>query len=510
MSRSRVAVVGAGVGGLVAAIELAHAGIETVLLERQPRVGGKLREVAAGGRSIDSGPTVLTMRWVFDELFDAVGDDFARRVTLQPASVLARHAWDESGHLDLCADPQETSDAIGRFAGSAEAAGYVSLCRRAGQLFGALDRAFLRRPRPRGPLGLMLAAGLGGTVAMSRTSPFKTLWDVLCEHFRDPRLRQLFGRYATYCGASPFAAPATLLLISHVEQLGVWFVEGGMQRLADALEQLAVRCGVEVRCSETVARVDVAQGAVTGIRCTSGEAIAVDAVVCNADTAALSLGLLGRDARTAVAAGSRRARSLSAITWSCMARCRDFPLRHHNVFFSDDYAHEFDVLMGADLPDDPTVYVCAQDRETALEPAPGAAERLFILINAPAVGDSRAFSEEDIQRCRIRTLERLRRAGLSLTMSETECSATTPRDFATRFPGTGGALYGPAMHGWRAAFQRPGSRTAIGGLYLAGGSVHPGPGLPMAALSGRLAAATLIADSASSVRYRTTVMHGGT
>jgi 1-hydroxycarotenoid 3,4-desaturase len=509
MSRCRVAVVGAGVGGLAAAIELAAAGCETSVFDRRLEPGGKLREVTVGGRRVDSGPTVLTMRWVFDELFDAAGDCFATRVPLRPATLLARHAWDEA-HLDLHADPDASADAIGRFAGASEAAGFRSLCDRAARLFAALDRPFIRASRPSGALSLITRGGLPAARALLETSPFRSLWDVLGEHFRDPRLRQLFGRYATYCGVSPFAAPATLLLIAHVEQRGVWFVDGGMGRLAAALANLARSLGVTIRLGEPVEAVTLERGRISGVRSATGEQVAADAVVVNADTSALTEGLLGDQVRSALGHGTGSTRSFSAMTWSCLARPRGFGLLHHNVFFAADYQREFGELAQPGMPRDPTVYVCAQQRETADEPGAGADERLLVLINAPAIGDRKVFSDEESKQCRKQTLERLERSGLELIMNEANTVTTTPTDFATLFPGTGGALYGPATQGWRAAFERPGSRTAVPGLYLAGGSVHPGPGLPMAALSGKMAAANLIADMASHARLHRTAMPGGT
>ncbi|MGC8469225.1 MAG: phytoene desaturase family protein, partial [Acetobacteraceae bacterium] len=188
-----------------------------------------------------------------------------------------------------------------------------------------------------------------------------------------------------------------------------------------------------------------------------------------------------------------------------------------NVFFSGDSRAEFGALAAGRLPADPTVYVCAQDRwatgsvESAARPP--SAERLFCILNAPARGDRGAgcaapSSDVEIARCQSLALARLERCGLALR-PEGPILATGPAEFDRLFPGTGGALYGPVPHGTMAAFRRPGTRTRIAGLYLAGGSTHPGAGLPMAALSGWLAAERLIADHASTGRSRVGVMGGG-
>jgi 1-hydroxycarotenoid 3,4-desaturase len=496
----RVVVVGAGIGGLVAAARLAHAGLRVTLLERATAVGGKLRTDDAGGRAVDAGPTVFTLRPWFEALFDDLGERFDAHVTARPLAVLARHAWRDGSRLDLHADARASADAIGAFAGAGEARRYVAFCERSRGIFDALEHTFMRASRPT-PWSLPWRAGWRGLPALAGISPFARLMDELARAFRDPRLRQLFGRYATYCGSSPYAAPATLMLVAHAERLGVWCIDGGMGRLAAALAGIARARGATVRCGAHVARLLVQGGRACGVALADGERIDADVVVWNGDAAALAQGLAGDDARRAVPRDAATAtRSLSATTWSALARVDGFDLGHHNVFFADDGAAEFcDLFDARRLPRGPTVYVCAQDRSGAERPQ--GEERLFWLVNAPAaVGrpaahigtdPGAALADEEIDACERRTLDHLNHCGLRLT-SVTTPTRTTPHDFHARFPGTGGALYGRATHGWMTSFRRPGSASQIPGLWLAGGSVHPGPGLPMAATSGWLAAQAIL------------------
>ncbi len=498
-------VIGAGVGGLACAIELAAAGLQVTVLERQAGPGGKMRDVRVGGAAIDAGPTVFTMRWVFDALFERAGGRLEDHLTLKPLSVLARHAWSGGDRLDLFADIRKSADAIGAFAGAAEARGYQAFCAEGARIFETLKDTYLTAEQT-GPFGLALRAGPARAGGLFGLRPFETLWSALGDHFKDPRLRQLFGRYATYCGASPFAAPATLMLIAHVEQAGVWSVEGGMRRLADALASAAEKAGAVIRYGAEVEQIDVAGGRAAGVRLLGGERIGAAHVVVNADAAALASGLFGLDTARAVASRPPSDRSLSAITWAVKAQTSGFPLLRHNVFFSDDYRAEFDDIFAHNRPPaQPTVYVCAQDR--ADDAVAAGAERLLILMNAPARGDSEALNLEERAACQTNAFSRLARCGLSI---EPEGAVmTTPTDFHALFPGTGGALYGPATHGWAAAFRRPGANTRLPGLYLAGGGAHPGAGVPMAALSGRLAAMRLMKDRASTSPFRRRAIAGG-
>jgi 1-hydroxycarotenoid 3,4-desaturase len=298
------------------------------------------------------------------------------------------------------------------------------------------------------------------------------------------------------------------MLIAHVEREGVWLIEGGMQRLAEVLAGLAAAKGALLRYGAEVGEILTTRGRPTGVRLTSGERIEADAVVVNADVAALAGGLLG-DAAARATPRTGAPRSLSAMTWALNARTTGFPLLRHNVFFSRDYAAEYTDIFGRRrLPTEPTVYICAQDRDDA-ETEIGAPERLLCLVNAPARGDTHPLTPAEIALCETRTFSWLERCGLRIQLRDTASQLTTPTDFAALFPATGGALYGAAMHGTMAAFRRPTARTAMPGLYLAGGSVHPGAGLPMAALSGRMAAARLIADFASTGRSYPVATPGG-
>ena len=368
-------------------------------------------------------------------------------------------------------------------------------------------------------MALVARAGFSKLPDILKIGAEKTYWSALSSQFSDPRLRQLFGRYATYNGSSPFAAPATLMLIAHVEAAGVYLIRGGMHSLAKALADLAERCGAKIRYGAPVEAIEAQAGRVEGLRLKNGERIEADLVLSNTDVGALAEGYLGAAARAAVDAPlARDERSLSALTIAMFAKTSGLEILHHNVFFSDDYAREFDqILRGRRLPDDPTVYLCAADRDGSGRRMVEGPERLFVIVNAPPDGTSPErvppvggavdkgsrqstpanFSKDEVDQCVKAVFSRLQASGLQVALQPDSMRLSTPSDFERSFPGTGGALYGRASHGPTASFRRPPARTKLKGLYLCGGSAHPGAGLPMAALSGKLAAQAMLADHAS-------------
>jgi 1-hydroxycarotenoid 3,4-desaturase len=500
-----VAVIGAGFGGLAAALRLAARGEAVLLFEAMPEPGGKARAEQAGPHALEAGPTVFTMKPVFEALFAEAGADFDLCVKTTPLACLARHFWPDGTMLDLFADRARSAEAIGAFAGPQAAEGFRRFCAEARAMFEALDLPFMRAEKP-GPVELVRRAGFA---AMWRIRPLSRLWDALGEFFPDPRLRQLFARYATYCGSNPFLAPATLMLIAEAEMQGVWAIEGGLPALAKAMAREFTRLGGSLRYNARVARIEARQGRVSAVVLADGEVIPVSAVIANADTDALALGLLGADVKSALPPRPRALRSLSAITVSFAGHVSGPGLPMHNVFFSRDYAREFRQLAQGAVPDDPTLYLCALDRRDSPLNRRGGAERFLALINAPPRGDDPAFDNPEPSRCQAQIEAVLARHGVQILPGHPRQRMMTPRDFAALFPGSGGSLYGQATHGAMASFRRPGSRTRIPGLYCAGGSVHPGAGVPMVTLSGSLAAEALLTDLASTSRFHPAAMPGG-
>jgi len=495
MSARHAIVIGAGAGGLSASIDLARAGFQVTLLERGNAPGGKMHTRAVDDREVDGGPTVLTMRSIFEQLFADAGACLNDRLTLLESPIIARHAWSHGGVLDLYPDAKRSRQSIEDFAGTDNAAGFERFYSQSARIHQTLSETFMTasKPDPVTLVGRVLRQHHPSSLMAARPAP--NLWRALGGFFSDERLRQLFARYATYVGSSPLSTPATLMLIAHVELEGVWLVDGGMHRLAAAMADLGRELGIDLHLNTHVSEVLVKGGKACGVRLEDGTSLPADVVVFNGDTNALATGQLGDEAMRAVKPRSVEQRGLSALTWCIKGSSSGFGLDHHNVFFESDYPSEFNTLFEKrNVPSKPTVYLCAQDRGP--NGSLNGSERLLMLVNAPADGDRQSWSEDDVARTRDNALAVLERCGLNLGFRDSDCVSTTPNDWHGRFPGSGGSLYGGASHGIWSSFTRPGARSRLKGLYLSGGSVHPGPGVPMATLSGRLAASAVVRDIA--------------
>ena len=460
---SDVVVIGSGIGGLAGAIGCAAAGHRVLVLEGAAEAGGKLGRARVEGVEIDTGPSVLTLPHVFDELLALAG---APPLSTERPARWFRYQFPDGAVVE-----------IGNGLAGALEGVRASLGRKAaGQLERYLERARIawEIAAPRFVFGE--APGLKALASASPREllairPFTTLWQTIEEAIDDPRLRAILARFATYAGSDARRAPAVLSTIAWVELgLGGFGVSGGMYRLSERLVAAARGLGVEFRFGAPVESILVERGAARGVRLRGGATIHSAAVLCNAEPSVALGALLPRELRQEVPGERSWSGRCAVLRVTMQERAA------HEVRFPRDYLRELDDLSSGREPAEPAVYLCAPRVAHAVAGPDPRSELLFAMTNSPAGSADAPWSRSLGEEARV-VWER------------------GPGTLARRFPGSEGALYGLASHSWRTAFQRPRNRVAqVRGLYLAGGSAHPGAGLPLAASSGLRAAEALLAD----------------
>jgi phytoene desaturase len=469
----RVVVIGAGVGGLAAAVRLAGAGHRVVVHERSTVAGGKLGRYARDGFLFDTGPSLLTLPQVFADLHLGL--------TPQPLDPVVRHVFPDGTVLDSSSSHEEFLGRIGDALGPDAARDWDRFWRRAERIWTASWRSVLRRPVTAATL-----AGLSWRLTDLRAiAPGRSLRSLGRQYLRDPRLRMLLDRYATYTGADPRRAPAALAAIPYAElTFGGWYLPGGLGTLADALVERCRELGVEIALGSPVAGIE-ADTVVRGVRLGDGTVVPADVVVSNVDALTTYRDLLHRPDRLP----GLTDRSLAGFVLLLGVRGETPALAHHTVFFPRHYDAEFDAVFGtADgrvrPPDDPAVFV-TRAVDDAVHP-PGA-EAWFVLVNAPPHGTGRHAVDWRrpglAEAYRDHLLAVLAGRGLDVRDRLVFAETRTPADLADATGAPGGAIYGTT-----GGLLRPANRGPVGGLYLVGGSTHPGGGLPMVTLSAQIVA----------------------
>ena len=475
-------VVGGGVGGITAAIRLAAAGRSVALYERNAELGGKLATRERDGFTFDIGPSLLTLPSVFDEVFTLAGTSLAAEVDLVRLDPSFRYFWPDSSTVTFRDEPVATAEALDAFS-PGSGAEYLEYLRRARSIWQVSERTFFA-----GELGspVSLLRRMRSPRDFARIDARRRLASRSQSAFTDPRMRQWLGRFATYSGSDPSLAPATLGCIAAVEaDFGAWYVRGGLGALRDALGRVAQRCGVAVHTNREVTAVTATHRRVTGVK-VDGEHVAASMVFANADAEHVYRDLLPNERRLRMVRGTQR--STSGIAVLVAVEGRTPLIAHHNVWFSRDYDREFADIRNGKIPRDPTIYGCISSVTDPTQ-APSGCENWFLLINTPA--DDRKVGAEVGEWL----LDHLAKVGPDVRSRARWMEVIGPHDIAQRYRSPGGAIYGTSSNGRSAAFRRPSIRGPRRGLYLVGGSTHPGGGLPLVTMSARIATELALRDN---------------
>lgn len=480
---TRAIVIGAGLGGLAAAARLAAGGHDVTVCEQADGLGGKMATASHKGFRWDTGPSLLTLPQVLNDLFRATGEPMEASLSLRRVDPAARYRFADGTVLDAPGNIDDFCQRVDSVLQPGSGDDWRRLMDRAAAIWKVVEDPFLRSPLQ----GVRTLGRLALRHRDVRTiAPLQTLRSLGNRYLRDPRLRMLLDRYATYSGSDPRRTPATLAVVPYVEQaFGGWYVEGGLYRIVEAVADRARERGAVIRTNADVAAVLVEGGRTTGVRLHGGEVLPADVVIANADAAHLYADLLPRNVATkALHAVRRGTPSLSGVVLLLALRGSTPDLQHHTVLFPRDYDAEFDAVFSSRPRPvaDPTLYVSApRDAATALAND----EAWFVLANAPRAGAVR-WDEATGQQYAEHLLGVLAARGLDVSERIEHMIVRTPADLQERTRAPGGAIYGTSSNGMRSAFLRPANTSPVRGLYLVGGSSHPGGGLPLVLLSAEI------------------------
>jgi phytoene desaturase len=467
----KAVVIGGGLGGLATALRLAARNWQVTICEAGPTFGGKMNRWSEAGYSFDTGPSLVTLPDVFAELYRSIGEQPESHVRFIRVDPHAEYRFADGSRLVCPSSTDQWREHI-RSVEPRDVDGFDRLNQLGRNLYELSSRTFFRRS-PASPPTLADLPAL-------RYFPLRHGWGNYAKtvaHFlRSPALRQIYNRYPTYVGSSPWACPATLLLIPFLErEFGAWYIQGGLYKMVESLTALLQKKGATLLPNTRVTSIERNGATVSGVRLQSSERIQADVVVMNGDTATLPA-LLGNPAPPQM-----KARSLSGFVMLLGLPSRPANLPHHTVIFSADYRNEFDDLfLRRQFPTEPTVYLSAP---AASDPtvAPPGGEALFAMANAPAnpacTGEAAAIVRA-----------RLAAHGIDTTQSKVT-QIFDPAKLEQRYLAPGGAIYGTDSHGWKNAFFRqPNRSSTIRGLYFTGGSAHPGGGTPTVLMSSKITA----------------------
>jgi phytoene desaturase len=484
----KIVVIGAGMGGMTAAARLSRGGHEVVLYEASDQVGGKCRTEWIGKVAFDTGPSLLTLPAVYKDFFQRTGKPMGLVCPIESVDPSFDYRFRDGSNLKFSnLSRNKTLESISETFGAESAAQWDRIMKRAERMWDVSRGPFIESEL-KSPISLMKR--LTFMRDMKIIAPWKTLRDHADEILKDQRLRYIMDRYATYSGSDPRKAPAVLSTIAFVEEsFGAWHVKGGLGQLTATVYQRALDVGVKFHLSTAVASISTEGKKVTGVVLADGTFVQADVVVANADASLVYNKLISGHKRALKKARKNIAQADVSVAGFClllgMRKDPEQVLNHHTILFPENYDAEFDAIFTHGKPvEKPTIYICAPQ-----DPAMSKDETLegwFVLVNAPTHGQFDWNNKEFARNYANTIIDQIEARGISVRDRLESLTIRTPADLEAAVHAPGGAIYGTSSNGARAAFMRAKNRSPIKGLYLVGGSAHPGGGLPLVGISGDL------------------------
>lgn len=469
-------IAGAGIGGLATAIRLVAAGHDVTVIEQNDRPGGKMGELRKEGFRFDTGPSLFTMPEMVDELLALGNNDSGVSFGYKKLSASCRYFFEDGTQINALNDARDFAREINLQTGEPSEHVHKYL-EDAAKLYQASAGLFIFNSRNR-LFQTALKENPSRLLPLLKVNPLRTMHEENHRRFRSPHVVQLFDRYATYNGSSPYLTPSMLTVIAHLEHnTGAFFPEKGMYSIAQALYQKAIEMGVEFRFRCKVTGVNTRKRQVTEVQTTQGT-LPCDALISDIDVNTFYR-QAGQNLRRPLSVRHPRLSSSALIFYWGMNGT--FPqLDLHNILFSLQYTEEFTSLFKKKEPfTDPTVYIFVSSK-TVNEDAPPGKENWFVMINVPPlVGND--MPEDFIDQARKHIISKIKRV-LNIDPSPHILfeEVTTPQTLQDDTGSFKGALYGNSSNSIRSAFLRHPNRSGpYPNLYFTGGSVHPGGGIPL-------------------------------
>lgn len=481
------AIIGAGFGGLTASILLANKGFDVHVYEQNPSPGGKAGNINENGFRFDSGPSLLTMPFVLNDIIEEAGENITDYLELKKSDVLCKYFFNDKTVLTAYSDNLKFAEEIeSKTEDSSESVlRYLKYCRR---IYELTSDIFLFN-NPRNIRSYLNTKAVNSLINLKNIDAFRTMHEANSSFFKDKRTIQLFDRYATYNGSSPFKAPATLNTIQHVEyNLGGYIADGGIYSIVEAIYKIALKKNVKFNFNSPVEKIIIENNSVTGIWINNSDLL-FDAVISNVDVHTTYTKLL----KINQPINSKDLSSSALVFYWGIIDTFDM-LEVHNILFSEDYKKEFDDIFEKRIcPEDPTVYIYISSKFNKND-SPEDCENWFVMINVPFI-DNQNW-EEEIKKSRERIINRIK-ASLNINIKEKIIfeKILTPQILFERTGSYKGSIYGLSSNSKYSSFVRhPAKSKRFNGLYFCGGSVHPGGGIPLAVLSGKNAANYVVKD----------------
>lgn len=486
----KVLVIGAGLGGLTSAIRLAYHGFSVTVVEKEATVGGKLQQVDTDEHQFDLGPSTITMRHVFEEVFTTCNRRIEDYLTFYPINEGTRNFFADGSVVDFSTDVAHVEEQIATFS-QHDAANYRLFLKESARFYQIADRQFFSQ------LMYSWKVKLSSSLIADfmKIKPFTNYQKFLRQFFEHPNTLAMFGRYATYVGSSPYQATAIFAMMAHLEgNQGIYGIKGGTYQIVRAFERLALELGVTIVKNTTVKKILLEKKKAVGVHTDSGDFYA-DMVIANVD--ALTVYENWLEEHPMHKKISKKEPSLSGFTILLGIDQKYRQLRHHNVFFPEVYSDEFEAIFTKkQMPDEPTIYICNSSYSEPSRSTEGGSN-LFILVNAPSLTEAMPWSIDKKQKVRDRIVGQLEARGLTgIGDAINYEEIMTPADIKSRTGAYQGTIYGVSSNRFNQAFFRvPNKDTQIEQLYFVGGSTHPGGGTPMVTISGSLVAEDIINHS---------------